>query len=87
MKAKLARKRVHVEDLSSVRDGHYAKKQLFCDSRLISWSHRRRLQVGLELSRKFPGPRVLDYGSGDSAFLALHGISREFWSLGSLPAN
>jgi|SRR5437899_2408278 len=71
MKAKLGRKRVHVEDMNSIRDGHYAKKQLFCDSRLISWSHRRRLQVGLELARKFPGRRVLDYGSGDGAFLAL----------------
>src|SRR2546430_8844702 len=71
MKAKRPRKTAHVEDLNCLRDGHYAKKQLFCGLWLISWSHRRRFAVGLELARKFPGRRVLDYGSGDGAFLAL----------------
>jgi hypothetical protein len=66
----------HVEDLNCLREGHYAKKQLFCDSWLISWSQRRRF-AGLELARKFPGRCVLDYASGDGAFLALL-MSKQF---------
>lgn len=58
-----------VED--SIREGHYARKQIFCRDRLISWSHRSRFEIGLELARQFAGKRILDYGCGDGAFLAM----------------
>lgn len=54
-----------------IREGHYARKQLFSRSRLISWSHRSRFEVGLQLAKEFGGKRVLDYGSGDGSFLAM----------------
>jgi SAM-dependent methyltransferase len=55
----------------SLREGHYAKKQLLSKSWLISWSHRSRFQLGLQLAREFAGKRVLDYGSGDGTLLAM----------------
>jgi len=51
--------------------GHFAKKQLASKSRLISWSHRSRFQVALQLAEQFAGKRLLDYGSGDGSFLAM----------------
>jgi SAM-dependent methyltransferase len=54
-----------------VRAGHYARKQLDCRDRLISWAHRRRFQVGLRLVQELAGRRVLDYGCGDGTFLGL----------------
>jgi SAM-dependent methyltransferase len=54
-----------------LRDGHYAAKQIFCNDRLIAWSHRRRFETGIDLARVFRGRRVLDYGCGDGTFLAL----------------
>jgi len=56
---------------NGVREGHFAKKQIFCKDRLISWSHRRRFEVGLSLARQFAGKRILDYGCGDGTFLAM----------------
>lgn len=55
----------------AIREGHYAKKQLFTKSALISWSHRRRFDTALKLARKYPGARVLDHGCGDGTFLAM----------------
>ena len=55
----------------AISKGHYARKQLFCKDRLISWSHRSRFQMGVELARKYSGKRVLDYGCGDGTFLAM----------------
>lgn len=55
----------------SIQKGHFARKQLFSRDRLISWSHRRRFEVGLELGRTVAGARVLDYGCGDGTFLAM----------------
>ena len=55
----------------TLRQGHYAAKQIFCKDRLIAWSHRRRFEIGLELARPFRGKRLLDYGCGDGTFLAL----------------
>ena len=60
-----------VELLKSVPEGHFAKKQIFSKDRLMSWSHRSRLQLGLLLARQFAGQRVLDYGCGDGTFLAM----------------
>ena len=56
---------------TTLRDGHYAAKQIFCNSQLIAWSHRRRFETGLALARQLQGRRVLDYGCGDGTFLAL----------------
>lgn len=55
----------------AVRKGHYARKQLFCKSRLISWSHRSRFEIGLRLARRFRAARALDYGCGDGTFAAM----------------
>jgi SAM-dependent methyltransferase len=60
---------LNIEDLA-LRQGHYAAKQIFCKDRLIAWSHRRRFETGLALSRGFRG-RLLDYGCGDGTFLGL----------------
>src|SRR4051794_4708411 len=51
--------------------GFYAKKQLYLKDSLISWSHRRRFETGLQLVRQFQPKRLLDYGCGDGTFLAL----------------
>ena len=51
--------------------GHFARKQLYCQDWLISWSHRRRFQTGLRIATTFAGRRVLDYGCGDGTFLAM----------------
>ena len=59
------------EVLTGVRDGHYATKQIYCNDRLIAWSHRQRFEAGLEVARQFAGKRLLDYGCGDGTFLAL----------------
>ena len=56
---------------SVIRQGHYASKQIFSKARIISWSHRRRFQIGMQLGRQFAGQRVLDYGCGDGTFLAM----------------
>ena len=54
-----------------VAQGHYAAKQLFSRSWLISWSHRRRFSTALEIARRVRAQRILDYGCGDGTFLAL----------------
>lgn len=51
--------------------GHYARKQIFCKDWLISWSHRSRFQLGLDLAAQFAGKRILDYGCGDGSFLMM----------------
>ena len=55
----------------AIHGGHYAKKQILCKDWLISWSHRRRFNMGLLLAQEFAGKRVLDYGCGDGTFLAM----------------
>lgn len=61
----------------SIREGHYARKQIFCRDWLISWSHRSRFEIGLRLAQQFSGQRVLDYGCGDGTFLAMLMASSE----------
>src|SRR5271165_6380724 len=51
--------------------GHYARKQLYGGAWLITWSHRRRLQLARRLAARFRGRRLLDYGCGDGTFLAM----------------
>jgi SAM-dependent methyltransferase len=55
----------------AIGHGHYAKKQLFSRDKLVAWSHRRRFDAAVSLTRDFAGKRVLDYGCGDGTFLAL----------------
>jgi SAM-dependent methyltransferase len=55
----------------SIREGHYAQKQIHSRARLIAWSHQRRFSTALMLARAFAGQRVLDYGCGDGTFLAM----------------
>jgi SAM-dependent methyltransferase len=51
-------------------DGIYARKQIYSKSRLVSFSHRRRFQVGLDLVAPLAaGKRILDYGCGDASFI------------------
>ncbi|MBI4327202.1 MAG: class I SAM-dependent methyltransferase [Chloroflexi bacterium] len=60
-----------------IRQGHFARKQILCPSKLISWSHQRRFQIGLALACPFAGKRLLDYGCGDGTFLAMLMESKE----------
>jgi SAM-dependent methyltransferase len=56
---------------SKVKEGHYAKKQIFSKAWLIAWNHRRRFETGLGILRDLHPTRLLDYGSGDGTFLAI----------------
>ncbi len=55
-------------DLSS---GTYARKQIYCPSRLVAWSHRGRFRLAAKLIAPARGGRLLDYGCGDGTFLGL----------------
>lgn len=56
----------------AIRAGHYAKKQILCKDWLISWSHRSRFDIGLQVARTYAASgRVLDYGCGDGSFIAM----------------
>jgi hypothetical protein len=44
-----------------VMQGHYARKQLGSRSRIIAWSHRRRLRMAGRLAEPFTGSTLLDY--------------------------
>ena len=52
-------------------DAAYAKNQLFCKSRIIAWSHRRRFLLARKLVEPFSGTGLIDYGAGDGSFLVL----------------
>lgn len=53
-----------------VTPGHYARKQLFCRSTIIAWSHKSRFRLARRLVEPYAGRRLLDYGCGDGTFLA-----------------
>lgn len=54
--------------------GDYARKQIYCPSRVVSWSHGSRFRLAADLAAASGGSRLLDYGCGDGTFLALtHG--------------
>src|SRR5450755_817372 len=55
----------------ALEEGHYQKKQISCKVGLISWSHKQRFKLALQLARQFAGKRILDYGSGDGTFLSM----------------
>jgi 2-polyprenyl-3-methyl-5-hydroxy-6-metoxy-1,4-benzoquinol methylase len=51
-------------------DGIYARNQIYSKSRLVSFSHRRRFQVGVDLVAPLAaGKRILDFGCGDASFI------------------
>ena len=52
----------------NLKQGHFAKKQLFSKSGIIRWSHRRRFEVAVAKSSAFAGLRVLDFGCGDGTY-------------------
>ncbi|MBC8106762.1 MAG: class I SAM-dependent methyltransferase [Anaerolineae bacterium] len=54
-----------------IAEGHYARKQIGCRSRIISFSHGSRFRMACRLVEPFVGTSVLDYGCGDGSFLAM----------------
>jgi SAM-dependent methyltransferase len=61
-----------------LRAGNYARKQIYCPSRVVAWSHGSRFRLAHKLARENAGGRLLDYGCGDGTFVALvHGDFRE----------
>lgn len=59
-----------------LRDGDYARKQIFCPSRVVRWSHGSRFDVARRLVAPRAGGRLLDYGCGDGTFVAM--VHRDF---------
>lgn len=57
-----------------LRDGDYARKQIYCPSRVVRWSHGSRFDLARRLVARHAGGRLLDYGCGDGTFVAMvHG--------------
>jgi len=54
-----------------LRTGDYARKQIYCPSRVVAWSHGNRFTLAKALAREHAGGRLLDYGCGDGTFVAL----------------
>lgn len=58
--------------------GDYARKQIYCPSRVVAWSHGSRFRLAASLASAGAGRRLLDYGCGDGTFMALtHGTFAE----------
>ncbi len=61
-----------------LKDGEYARKQIFCPSRVVAWSHGSRFALARSLVLPRAGGRLLDYGCGDGTFIAMvHASFRE----------
>jgi SAM-dependent methyltransferase len=56
---------------SLIRDGDYARKQLYCPSGVVRWSHGSRFDLAKRLVAPRAGGRLLDYGCGDGTFVAM----------------
>lgn len=54
-----------------LRQGDYARKQLFGACSVLRWSHGSRFRMAAELVRPHAGRALLDYGCGDGTFLAM----------------
>jgi SAM-dependent methyltransferase len=54
-----------------LREGAYARRQLFGGLRLLRWSHGSRFRVARALTEPYAGRRLLDYGCGDGTFLSM----------------
>lgn len=57
--------------LSVVPEGQFARKQLRCPWKVISWSHGSRFRQACKLVGSDPTGRLLDYGCGDGTFLGM----------------
>jgi SAM-dependent methyltransferase len=65
-----------------LRDGDYARKQIYCPSRVVRWSHGSRFDLARRLVAPHAGGRLLDYGCGDGTFVAMvHGDFTEIAGL------
>jgi SAM-dependent methyltransferase len=51
----------------------YAERHVGNPNRLFRWSHRSRFALARRVLARHAGGRILDYGCGDGAFLALVG--------------
>ncbi|HYH78917.1 MAG TPA: methyltransferase domain-containing protein [Longimicrobium sp.] len=60
-----------MSDDARLREGAYARRQLFGGFRLLRWSHGSRFRVARELVAPHAGRRLLDYGCGDGTFLGM----------------
>jgi SAM-dependent methyltransferase len=61
-----------------LRSGDYARKQIYCPSRVVAWSHGSRFALARRLALTHRGGRLLDYGCGDGTFVAMvHADFRE----------
>jgi 2-polyprenyl-3-methyl-5-hydroxy-6-metoxy-1,4-benzoquinol methylase len=60
-----------MSDERLLRQGHYARKQLFSRNAVVAWSHRRRFARARDLVTPYAGGTLLDYGCGDGTFIAL----------------
>jgi 2-polyprenyl-3-methyl-5-hydroxy-6-metoxy-1,4-benzoquinol methylase len=57
-----------------LRSGKFARKQIYCPSRIVAWSHWSRFRLAARLTASAARARLLDYGCGDGTFIALtHG--------------
>lgn len=57
-----------------IASGDYARKQIYCPSRVVRWSHGSRFSLAARLAEPSRHGRLLDYGCGDGTFIALtHG--------------
>jgi SAM-dependent methyltransferase len=54
-----------------LREGDYARKQIYCPSGLVRWSHGSRFELARALVLSRAGGRLLDYGCGDGTFVAM----------------
>src|SRR4029450_14068804 len=54
-----------------LKSGDYARKQLYCRSALVRWSHGSRFELARALVQARAGGRLLDYGCGDGTFVAM----------------
>lgn len=54
-----------------LRTGDYARKQIYCRSGLVRWSHGSRFELARALVSARAGGRLLDYGCGDGTFVAM----------------
>jgi 2-polyprenyl-3-methyl-5-hydroxy-6-metoxy-1,4-benzoquinol methylase len=63
----------------ALRSGDYARKQIYCPSRVVAWSHGSRFRLAVRLAAAAGAARrLLDYGCGDGTFIGLtHGTFAE----------
>lgn len=54
-----------------LKSGDYARKQIYCPSGLVRWSHGSRFEVARALVAPRAGGRLIDYGCGDGTFVAM----------------